>query len=166
MIEIIKVNKEHIPTIRSLAQEFWPIAFASILSEQQIKYMMEMMYSPASLEKQMDKGHRFAIITKNGEQVGYMSYEIDCEKSNKTKIPKLYISPKSQRMGIGKAMVYFVAQQALKANNKAIYLNVNKYNNKAIGFYNKHHFQLVKEEEINIGDGFIMDDYVFELTLK
>ena len=166
MIEIVKANKQYIPIIRSLAQEFWPIAFASILSEQQIKYMMEMMYSPASLEKQMDKGHRFVIAIKNGEQVGYMSYEIDCENSNKTKIHKLYISPKSQRMGIGKAMVYFVAQQALKANNKAIYLNVNKYNNKAIGFYNKHHFQLVKEEEINIGDGFIMDDYVFELTLK
>lgn len=166
MIEIIKVNKQHITTIRSLAQEFWPIAFASILSEQQIKYMMEMMYSPASLEKQMDKGHRFAIVTKNGAQVGYMSYEIDCENSNKTKIHKLYISPKSQRMGVGKAMVYFVTQQALKANNKAIYLNVNKYNKKAIGFYNKHHFQLVKEEEIDIGDGFIMDDYVFELTLK
>ena len=166
MIEIVKANKQHILNIRTLAQEFWPVAFASILSAQQIEYMMEMMYSPASLEKQMNKGHRFAIATKNSEQVGYMSYEIDCDKSGKTKIHKLYISPNSQRMGVGKAMVDYVAQQALQANNKAIYLNVNKHNNKAIGFYKKHHFQLVKEEEIDIGDEFIMDDYVFELTLK
>ena len=166
MIEIVKVSKQHIPTIRALAQRFWPVAFASILSEHQIQYMMEMMYSPASLEKQMDKGHEFAIASKYKQQVGYVAYEIDCEKSGKTKIHKLYISPNSQRMGVGKTMVHFVAQQALQANNKAIYLNVNKHNNKAIGFYNKHHFQLVKEEEIDIGDGFIMDDYVFELTLK
>ena len=166
MIEIVKADKQHKPTIRSLAQEFWPVAFASILTAQQIEYMMEMMYSTTSLEKQMDKGHRFAIASKNGEKVGYMSYEIDCEKSGKTKIHKLYISPNSQRMGVGKTMVHFVAQQALQANNKAIYLNVNKHNNKAIGFYNKHHFQLIKEEEIDIGEGFIMDDYVFELILK
>ena len=69
-------------------------------------------------------------------------------------------------MGVGKAMVDFVSQQALLANNSALFLNVNKYNNKAISFYNKHQFQLVKEEEIDIGDGFIMDDYVFELTLN
>ena len=166
MIEIVRANKQHIGTIRSLAQEFWPVAFASILSEQQIDYLMKMMYSPASLEKQMDKGHRFAIASKDRQQVGYMSYEIDCERSGKTKIHKLYIAPNSQRLGVGKAMVDFVAQEALKANNKAIYLNVNKYNTKAISFYNKHHFQLVKEEEIDIGDGFVMDDYVFELTLK
>ena len=165
MIDVVKIDKQHIPTIRTLAQEFWPIAFAAILSEQQIAYMMEMMYSPTALEKQMSKGHQFAIAIKNSEKVGYMSYEINCNNSNKTKIHKLYISPHYQRMGIGKAMVDFVAQQALQANNSALFLNVNKYNNKAISFYNKHHFQLVKEEEIDIGDGFIMDDYVFELTL-
>jgi hypothetical protein len=36
----------------------------------------------------------------------------------------------------------------------------------AINFYRKYHFVLVKEETIDIGDGFIMDDYVFELTLN
>ena len=166
MIEIIKVNKEHIPTIRSLAQEFWPVAFASILTAQQIEYMMEMMYSHSSLEGQMNKGHQFAIASKNNKKVGYMSYETDCEGMGITKIHKLYISPHYQRMGVGKAMVDFVTEQALQANNSALFLNVNKHNNKAIGFYNKHHFQLIKEEEIDIGEGFIMDDYVFELILK
>ena len=165
MIEVVKVNKQHIPTIRALAQEYWPVAFVSILSASQIAYMMEMMYSHSSLEGQMNKGHQFAIASKNNEKVGYMSYETDCEGMGKTKIHKLYISPHYQRMGVGKAMVDFVSQQALLANNSALFLNVNKYNNKAISFYNKHQFQLVKEEEIDIGDGFIMDDYVFELAL-
>lgn len=166
MIEITIANKQHIATIKALAEEFWPVAFDSILSKQQIAYMMEMMYSSKSLKEQMDKGHQFAIANKNGKKVGYMSYEIDCNGLSKTKIHKLYISPNYQRHGIGKAMVDFVAKQALLANNRALFLNVNKYNNKAIGFYKKHHFQLVKEEQIDIGDGYIMDDYVFELKLK
>ena len=165
MIEVVKVSKQHIPTIRALAQEYWPVAFVSILSASQIAYMMEMMYSHSSLEGQMNKGHQFAIASKNNKKVGYMSYETDCEGMGKTKIHKLYISPHYQRMGVGKAMVDFVTEQALQANNSALFLNVNKHNNKAIGFYKKHHFVLTKEEEIDIGDGFIMDDYVFELPL-
>ena len=166
MIEIIKANKAHIPIIRELAQQLWPVAFASILSEKQIEYMMEMMYSQASLEKQMNEGHLYAIACQNNLNIGYMSYQTDHNQSGKTKIHKLYISPKYQRHGVGKAMVNYVGQQALKSNNNGLFLNVNKHNTQAIDFYNKHQFLLVKKEEIDIGNGFIMDDYVFELTLN
>lgn len=166
MIEITKANKQHIPTIRQLADQLWPVAFASILSAQQIDYMMEMMYSPASLVKQMDEGHQYVIASLDKQNIGYVSYEIGHHQSSKTKIHKLYISPQHQRHGVGKAMINYVAKQALEANNNSLFLNVNKYNIQAISFYRKHHFVLIKEEAIDIGDGFIMDDYVFELALK
>ena len=169
MIEITKAHKQHIPTIRELADQLWPVAFTSILSEQQIDYMMEMMYSPASLAQQMDAGHQYAIVSlakPNIQNIRYVSYEIDYHQSDKTKIHKLYISPHHQRHGVGKAMIDYVAKQALEANNNSLFLNVNKYNSQAINFYRKHHFVLVKEEAIDIGDGFIMDDYVFELSLN
>lgn len=152
--------------IRELSEEIWPPTFASILTKQQIAYMMEMMYSPSSLNKQMSSGHQYIIARRGNVNVGYLSYELNCRESGKTKIHKLYISPQHQRGGVGKAMVDYVTQQALQANNSALYLNVNKYNDKAIGFYKKHHFLLVKEEVIDIGDGFVMDDYVFELPLE
>lgn len=163
MIDIRAAHKEDIPTIRALAQRFWPVAFASILSVKQIAYMMDMMYSPASLEEQMRQKHQFVIASRKKKDVGYLSYEVNCNNLNKTKIHKLYISPNHQRLGVGGALVNYVMLQALKAKNDVLFLNVNKQNEKAINFYKKHHFQLVKEEEIDIGDGFIMDDYVFEL---
>lgn len=166
MIEVVKVSKQHIPTIRALAQEYWPVAFVSILSASQIAYMMEMMYSPSSLKEQMSSGHEYIVAQRDKENVGYLSYELNCGESGKTKIHKLYILPQHQRGGVGKAMVDYVAQQALQANNSALYLNVNKHNDKAIGFYKKHHFVLAKEEVIDIGKGFVMDDYVFELPLR
>lgn len=166
MIEITKAHKQHIPAIKQLAEQMWPVAFASILSAQQIDYMMEMMYSAASLAKQMDEGHQYAIAKFDKQNIGYVSYEIDHSKSNKTKIHKLYISPQHQRHGVGKAIIDYVTKQALEQKNYSLFLNVNKYNSQAISFYRKHYFVLVKEEAIDIGDGFIMDDYVFELLFN
>lgn len=166
MIEITKASQQHISTIRELAHQLWPVAFASILTAQQIDYMLEMMYSHTSLEKQINDGIQYAIVSKDQHNIGYVSYETDIYLSSKTKIHKLYISPQHQRQGVGKAIIDFVAQQAVEANNHSLFLNVNKYNTQAIHFYRKHCFALVKEEAIDIGEGFIMDDYVFELSLN
>ena len=166
MIEIVSAQKQHIPVIKRLADYLWPKAFASILSAEQIGYMMEMMYSHDSLEKQMEQGHQYAIVREDDVDIGYVSYEISHNKSDRTKIHKLYISPEYQRHGIGKLMVDYVAQKGIEAENNALFLNVNKYNNGAIDFYKKHRFILIKEEQIDIGNGFIMDDFVFELALN
>ena len=56
-------------------------------------------------------------------------------------------------------------EEATKQNNHALYLNVNKHNENAIGFYRINGFSIVKEEVIDIGNGFVMDDYVFEKPL-
>lgn len=166
MIEIVSAQKQHIPTIKNLADFLWPKAFAAILSAEQIDYMMEMMYSQASIEKQMVDGHQFAIARKDNVDIGYLSYETNHNHSNKTKIHKLYISPAYQRHGIGKIMVDYVAVQALESKNNILFLNVNKYNKGAIDFYNKHNFVLTKKEIIDIGNGFVMDDFVYELVLN
>ena len=166
MTRLITATKEHIPIIKELAEHLWPLAFASILSVEQIDYMINLMYSMSSLEKQMEEGHQFAIAQNDGLNIGYVSYETNHNATDKTKIHKLYISLESQRKGVGKEMVDYVVQQALKSNNKALFLNVNKHNKSAIDFYKKHHFFLIKKEEIDIGNGFIMDDFVFELSLN
>ena len=165
MIRIFAADKKHIPIIRDLADKIWPQTFSSILSPSQIEYMMEMMYSSASIVKQIEDGHQFAVAREDEINVGYVSYEVDCNQSRKTKIHKLYVSPQHQHCGIGKAMVEYVAQNALKTGNNAVFLNVNKHNTQAINFYSKLQFILVKKEEIDIGNGFIMDDFVFELKL-
>lgn len=166
MIEIVAAHKQHIPRIKELAEYIWPKAFASILSLEQIEYMMNMMYSQEAIAKQMDEGHQFAIVYRDNVDVGYVSYEVNHNQTNKTKIHKLYISPEYQRGGIGKILIDYVAVQALESKNNVLFLNVNKHNVGAIDFYNKHRFSLVKKEEIDIGDGFIMDDFVFELPLS
>ncbi len=62
-------------------------------------------------------------------------------------------------------MIDYIEQQALAFGDKALFLNVNKYNS-AIHFYQKTGFVIAKEEVIDIGNGFVMDDYVMEKTFK
>ena len=85
-------------------------------------------------------------------------------KPSKTKIHKIYVLPETQGLGLGKLLFEKVREEAIKANQEAIFLNVNKYNN-AQHFYTKLNFEIVKEEVIDIGRGYVMDDYVMEVKL-
>ncbi|WP_436415314.1 GNAT family N-acetyltransferase [Petrimonas sp.] len=166
MIEIILANKNNIKDIQTVSNVAWPNAFKEILSPHQIKYMMNWMYSDESLQEQMYvKNHRYFLAKENDRFLGYMSIEHNCENSGKTKIHKIYILPDQQKKGIGKLLLYRAIAETKKQNDNAIYLNVNKYNENAIGFYKKNGFFLAKEEVIDIGNGFIMDDYVFEKSV-
>jgi ribosomal protein S18 acetylase RimI-like enzyme len=163
MIEIIPASEQNIPDIQRISASAWPSAFREILSPKQIEYMMGIMYSDAALSEQMGaKKHRFVLAKDEGGYVGYMSYEPDCGKSGKTKIHKIYLLPDQKKKGIGRRLVEYASRKARENGDTAIFLNVNKNNRNAIDFYYKTGFQLVKDEVIDIGKGFVMDDYVFE----
>jgi ribosomal protein S18 acetylase RimI-like enzyme len=69
--------------------------------------------------------------------------------------------PETQGKGFGKFMINEVIKIAKSNNQKGIYLNVNKYNT-AKFFYEKLGFVISKEEVIDIGNDYVMDDYVME----
>ena len=163
-MKLIKANSNLLSIIEQLARKIWPVAYANILSQEQLEYMLIMFYSEQALISQLEKGHVFYLVQNDlGDYLGFVSYEINCEP-NKTKIHKIYVLPQTQGIGLGKLLFEKVREEALKANQKAIFLNVNKYNN-AQHFYNKLDFKIVKEEVIDIGRGYVMDDYVMEVKI-
>lgn len=165
MIVIKKNTDENFTDIRAIAAEVWPIAYSAILSQKQLDYMMEMMYSVASLQVQAkEKGHRF-ILAKEGETVlGFASYEFNYNKKPKTKIHKIYVLSNQQGKGIGKTLIDFIVNEAKARHQKGLILNVNK-NNIAIRFYERIGFEIIFEEVIDIGNGYVMDDYVMEKSI-
>jgi hypothetical protein len=50
MLSIQKASVEDIPLIRELCFKIWPQTYAAIISQEQIDYMLEMMYSEESLK--------------------------------------------------------------------------------------------------------------------
>jgi len=165
MFTIVPNTDSQFTVVRDIAFEVWPKTYGAILTEAQLTYMLEMMYSVAALQEQATlKQHHFVLIYSNDEAVGFASFEHNVNHSGKTKIHKIYILSSQQGKGTGKALVDYIEQQALAIGDKALFLNVNKYNS-AIQFYQKIGFEITKEEVIDIGYGFVMDDYVMEKQL-
>ena len=161
-MNIVVATKEQLAIVKNLANKIWPNAYETILSKAQLDYMLEMIYSIDSLEKQFNNGHIFLLIEDNQNFIGFASYEINCNNSNKTKLQKLYVLPEIQGKGIGKQVIDYIKEKVVLSNNLALFLNVNKFN-KAKDFYQKYGFQIIKEEVIDIGNNYIMDDYVMEI---
>ncbi|ERJ57761.1 GNAT family N-acetyltransferase [Sphingobacterium paucimobilis] len=166
MIKIVEARIRDIPTIQALAEEIWPITFDKILSKDQITYMMKMMYSDSALISQMDNlGHRFLLAYENNRSVGYLSFELDYKSTSKTKIHKIYLLPETQGRGLGKRLFKEVTNIALQHGNETLSLNVNR-DNTAVGFYRQIGFEIVGEEDIAIGNGFLMEDFIMERPIQ
>jgi diamine N-acetyltransferase len=161
-MNIVVATKEQLAIVKNLAYIIWPNAYETILSKAQLDYMLEMIYSIDSLEKQFNNGHIFLLIEDDQNFIGFASYELNCNNSNKTKLQKLYVLPEIQGKGIGKQVIDYIKDKVVLSNNLALFLNVNKFN-KAKDFYQKYGFQIIKEEVIDIGNNYIMDDYVMEI---
>jgi ribosomal protein S18 acetylase RimI-like enzyme len=166
--------------IRSVSERTWPSTYGHIISQEQIDFMLDWMYSDVSLEKQMNTGCEFYIasIKKENEQwdaVGFcsVSEEINdgssqietnqIEINKQYKLNKLYVLPSAQGSGAGKALLNKSIEVAKAACSSSLFLQVNKQNS-AYSFYLKHGFIKEAEFKFDIGNGFFMDDYVMRLS--
>ena len=127
-MKISVASKEQLLIVQQLAHKIWPDTFEKILSPEQIDYMLEIMYSKDSLEKQLQNNKIFLLVEDENRFVGFVSYELNCDNFNKTKIHKLYVLPETQGKGIGKQLIEFIADIALANQNTSLILTVNKYN--------------------------------------
>lgn len=164
MMEIRKADSGDYQVINSLAKSIWNVAYATILSKDQIKYMLHEMYSREAITEQIAiKGHKFLLLSLGGKDIGFASYELNY-RSAVTKVHKLYVLPEIQRKGAGKILLNFIERQAKNNNNEAVQLNVNRYN-PAVNFYLAMGFSKIKEEDIEIGNGYLMEDYIMQKML-
>jgi diamine N-acetyltransferase len=163
-MKLIQIKANQLPIVIELTKKIWPVAYGTILSKAQLDYMINRFYSENALSQLMDKGHVFYLAQNEKENfVGFLSFEIN-SAPDKTKIHKIYVLPETQGTGLGKQFFELVKEKAIENNQKAIFLNVNKYNN-ALHFYTKLGFTIIKDEVIDIGEGYVMDDYVMELGI-
>lgn len=149
-------------TIRNLALDVWPQTYSGILSPAQINYMLQQIYSVGSLKNQFRDQHQFIIIYNSGVPVGFASYS-EVEPSV-YKLHKLYILPLHQGRGTGRFALEQIIRDIKPKGATALQLNVNRHNT-AKAFYESLGFEVLRSEDIDIGNGFFMNDYVMEKRL-
>ena len=165
MTEIKPVGIESLETIRRLAYEIWPHAYGEILSGEQLDYMLTKFYSTTSLAHQIKKlKHRFILVYTNKKPVGFASFSQHVEAEKIFHLNKIYVLPNQQGKNIGKQLLNYVINKIKEFGAKSLRLNVNR-NNIALHFYKKQGFEIIGEEDIDIGNGFFMNDYVMSKDL-
>lgn len=162
MYNIRNASVTDIPLIRELTFAVWPQTYAHLLSKEQLDYMLDMMYSPASLEKQMSEGAQFIIVSEDKKPVGFASYQEI--KPSVYKLNKLYILQSQQGKGTGKLAINHIISKIAPKGATSLQLQVNR-ENKAQHFYKKMGFETIEEADFDIGNGYQMNDYVMEKKL-
>jgi len=164
IFSIVSLAKGEVEEFHRLAHKIWPVTFKNILSEVQIAYMLQLMYSEESLVKQQEDGCKLYLLQADEQNIGYLSIQHNKENTSKTKVHKIYVLPEFHGTGAGRFLMDFALAEAKRENAQAVFLNVNRYNN-AIGFYEHYGFNKMYSEDIDIGSGHLMEDWVMEITL-
>lgn len=153
---IRKATSDDIPEISRLAAEIWWAVYPDIITNEQIEFMLDKMYSASSLLQQLESGHQFFIAEENHKPVGYYSFSE--KETGKYFLHKLYIKTNVHRKGSGHILVNHLVN-SLPANSE-LRLTVNRRNYKAINFYFKNGFVIEEVADFDIGNGFFMEDFV------
>ena len=166
MFEIRKATIEDIPLINRLAWIVFPHTYKELLSPGQIDFMMDWMYSPTNLHKQMtEEGHIYYLAFQGYEPAGYLS--IQPEGEHVYHLQKIYVLPSYQGKKLGK-LLFQQAIDGIKELHPApcqMRLNVNRYNTKAVEFYQRMGMKKIFEGDFDIGHGYLMTDYIMALEI-
>ena len=153
-VDILPAAPEHADEIARLAGIVWRADYPGIISPEQIEYMLQTRYDPTVVRREMAEGVRYVGFLDGGEFLGFASYG---PSGNEVKLHKLYVHPDHQRRGLGSALIRHVENAS---HGRTLMLTVNKRNEKAISAYRKNGFAVRDSIVVDIGNGFVMDDYV------
>lgn len=157
------VNEKNIHLIESLSKEIWNDAYKDLLSQEQIDYMLNMMYNLDKVNEGLANGEIWEIVKVDNIPVGYLHYKLD--DNNTVFLSKIYLKTTDKTKGVGQVMMNHVIDYANSINAKDVHLTVNKENARAIRFYEKNGFKNIESKTFDIGNGYVMDDYIFQKTL-
>lgn len=164
MILLRKGKEEDIESIREIAHQTWPAAYREVISAEQISYMLEKMYNKGELLSQFQQGYSFLMAEENNKDLGFAVFSKTDLKNQIYKLHKLYVLPETHGQGVGKLLINEVINLVKREGGKALELNVNR-SNKATEFYKKAGFSVKEAVDLDIGNGFLMNDYVMEKEL-
>lgn len=165
MIQFIRMtaDEKDIRSIQNLALVTFPATYSSIISAEQIDFMMDMMYSETVLRRELEGGVTFLMLLADGTPAGFISFGKQ-DDEGLFHLHKIYLLPEYQGLGYGREM-FLKAEHEMRAQGaKAFELNVNRHN-KALDFYKKMGMSIDRSGDFDIGGGFYMNDYIMRKEL-
>jgi len=157
---------DDIPVVRRVAAETWWQCYRGMISDGQIRYMLDWMYAPEVLRRELQGLVYWLLLVRRVDRAvaGFAAWAP--HDGAAARLHKLYVHPDHQRRGGAMLLLEAVTRQVTHAGHSALTLTVNRSNDEALAFYRRAGFVCQGQQCKEIGGGFVMDDYVMALSLE
>jgi len=164
-LSIVAATEADLGAVAALAGAIWRRHYPGIITDEQIEYMLARGYSHAALSRFLQEEGAGLDLARLGERLaGFAAYHRG-DQPGEAKLDKLYVLQDTQRRGVGSRLIANVESAARADGCSTLILNVNKNNVQAIRAYEKNGFAVREAVVVDIGGGFVMDDYIMAKAL-
>lgn len=153
-------STEEVTQLFDVVQEIWQEVFTPIIGEEQVAYMLKNYQSVEMIQAEIDNKAKYYLLSYNNKFVGYTAYE---ETKEQIYISKLYLTSTLRGKGLSSQIFNWYEEIG---RGKTLHLNVNQGNKLAISVYEHRGFSRTGERYVDIGEGYVMNDYIYEKELK
>ena len=154
---------EQVREVAALAKEIWGEHYRGLLTPGQITYMVYRFQSEEAITLQLSEGYQYRLITVGDEPAGYAAYRTEEERLF---LSKLYVRKRFRRRGLARRTVDGLNRLCREQGLVALYLTVNRENAGSIAAYLAMGFRKVREQVTDIGEGYVMDDFIMEKAVE
>lgn len=157
-------SADEIEVTATIAKEIWNQHFTPLIGIDQVNYMLDNFQSIGAITKQIrNEGYSYFLVLDQKVPIGYFAFYL---KEDFLYISKLYLKKSARGKGYSRIILSFIENKASSNGAKFIKLNVFKGNDHTISVYKRMGFEVIDQPQIDIGNGFILDDYVMRKSLK
>ncbi len=156
-------NMELVYSVYAVAEAIWEEHYTPIIGAAQVEYMVEKFLSPDAIVEQINSGYEYFLFSYDYTFAGFAAI---LEKDGELFLSKLYVDKEFRGKGIGKYMFQKFVEICKLRNLKKIWLTCNRNNVSSLAVYERLGFKKVREEVTDIGNGFVMDDFILEYEVK
>jgi len=164
-IRIVGAAEGDLAAVAELAGEIWRQHYPGIITSEQIEYMLARGYSRAALRRFVSEAGAGLALAYVGERLAAFAAYHRGERAGEIKLDKLYVHHDYHGRGVGSRLIAHVELAARAQQRTTLLLNVNKNNVSAIAAYERNGFAVRESVVVDIGAGFVMDDYVMAKQL-
>ena len=160
-IQLISVTtSSQVEDVALMARIVWNEYYVQLIGQAQVDYMVAKFQTAEAMQSQIDSGYEYFQVRQRGENVGYSAIRHDPADA-RVFISKLYVLAPHRKSGAGRQCLQLIERMARERGATHLWLTVNK-GNPSVRAYERLGFSIVEALVMDIGGGYVMDDFRME----